>query len=97
LEAMDHIDRMFLTIKESVWLPQWSFDFWFIPYALGKGISIPDFKKFVSYASQMLAMEIAYCDADSKSRMQKKHLNEMVTLAKKWPIRAQAAAVAVGQ
>jgi radical SAM PhpK family P-methyltransferase len=97
LEAMDHIDRMFLTIKESVWLPQWSFDFWFIPYALGKGISIPDFKKFVSYANQMLAMEIAYCDADGKSRMQKKHLNEMVTLAKKWPIRAQVAAVAVGQ
>jgi len=97
LEAMDHIDRMFLTIKESVWLPQWSFDFWFIPYALGKGISIPDFKKFVSYANQMLAMEIAYCDADGKSRMQKKHLNEMVALAKKWPIRAQAAAVAVGQ
>jgi hypothetical protein len=45
----------------------------------------------------MLAMEIAYCDADGKSRMQKKHLNEMVTLAKKWPIRAQVAAVAVGQ
>jgi anaerobic magnesium-protoporphyrin IX monomethyl ester cyclase len=97
LEAMDHIDRMFLTIKESIWLPQWSFDFWFIPYALGKGISIADFKKFVSHANQMLAMEIAYCDADGKSRMQKKHLNEMVALAKKWPIRAQASAVAAAQ
>ena len=27
LDAMDHIDRLFLTINESVWLPQWSFDF----------------------------------------------------------------------
>ena len=31
LEAMDHIERMFLTIEESVWLPQWSFDFWIDP------------------------------------------------------------------
>lgn len=37
LEAMDHIDRMFLTVKDSVWLPQWSFDFWIIPYLLGRG------------------------------------------------------------
>ena len=27
MAAMDHIDRMFLEIKESVLLPQWSFDF----------------------------------------------------------------------
>jgi radical SAM PhpK family P-methyltransferase len=87
LEAMDHIDRMFLTVKESVWLPQWSFDFWFIPYALGKGIPISDFRNFVSHANQLLAMEIASCDADGKSRMQKRHLTEMVNLAKTWQFR----------
>jgi p-methyltransferase len=86
LEAMDHIDRMFLTVKESIWLPQWSFDFWFIPYALGKGISISEFKQFVNQANQLLAMEIAYCEQDSKSRMQKRYLNDMVTMARRWPI-----------
>lgn len=90
LEAMDHIDRTFLTVKESVWLPQWSFDFWFIPYALGKGISISEFKQFVTQANQLLALEIAYCEQDGKSRMQKRHLNDMVALAKKWPIAVPA-------
>jgi radical SAM PhpK family P-methyltransferase len=88
LEAMDHIDRMFLTVKESVWLPQWSFDFWFIPYALGKGIPIAEFKKFVSYADKLLAMDIAYCPDDEKQRMQKKYLRQMVDLAKTWPMEA---------
>jgi Fe-S oxidoreductase len=90
LEAMDHIDRMFLTIKESVWLPQWSFDFWFIPYALGKGIPINEFKKFVSHANKLLSMEIAAYDADGKSRMQKRYLSEMVDMARKWPLRIPA-------
>lgn len=90
LEAMDHIDRMFLTIKESVWLPQWSFDFWFIPYALGKGIPINEFKKFVSHANKLLSMEIAAYDADGKNRMQKRYLSEMVDMARKWPLRIPA-------
>lgn len=90
LEAMDHIDRMFLTVKESIWLPQWSFDFWFIPYALGKGIPINDFKKFVSHANKLLSMEIAAYDADGKSRMQKRYLSEMVDMARKWPLRIPA-------
>jgi len=90
LEAMDHIDRMFLAVKESIWLPQWSFDFWFIPYALGKGIPINDFKKFVSHANKLLSMEIAAYDADGKSRMQKRYLSEMVDMARKWPLRIPA-------
>ena len=90
LEAMDHIDRMFLAVKESIWLPQWSFDFWFIPYALGKGIPINDFKKFVSHANKLLSMEIAAYDADGKSRMQKRYLREMVDMARKWPLRIPA-------
>jgi p-methyltransferase len=31
LEAMDHIERIFLRVTTSEWLPQWSFDFWVIP------------------------------------------------------------------
>lgn len=91
LEAMDHIDKMFLTVKESVWLPQWSFDFWFIPYITGKGISIEDFKKFVSYANKLLAMDIAFCSEGEKQRLQKSCLKQMTDLVKRWPVAVQAA------
>jgi radical SAM PhpK family P-methyltransferase len=85
LEAMDHIDRMFLTIKESTWLPQWSFDFWIIPYLMGKGISLPQFKTFMSEAHNMLALEIASVPGDQKRVQQQKHLAKMVDGAKGWP------------
>jgi radical SAM PhpK family P-methyltransferase len=96
LEAMDHIDRMFLTVKESVWLPQWSFDFWFIPYALGKGIPLDEFKKFVSHAGKLLAAEIAYCSDEEKKQIQEKYLQQMTDLAKKWPMEMKGGPVFSG-
>jgi len=85
LEAMDHIDRMFLTIKESLWLPQWSFDFWIIPYLLGKGISIAQFKDFMSHAHNLLTLEIACIPDAQKRAQQQKYLQHMAAGAKAWP------------
>lgn len=84
LEAMDHIDRMFLTIKESTWLPQWSFDFWIVPYLLGKGISLGQFKQFMSEAHNMLTLEIASLPEEQKRSRQQKHLENMVAGARAW-------------
>ncbi len=84
LEAMDHIDRMFLTVKESTWLPQWSFDFWIVPYLLGKGISLEQFKQFMNEAHNMLTLEIASLPEDQKRSRQQKHLENMVAGAKGW-------------
>ena len=78
LEAMDHIDRMFLTIKDSIWLPQWSFDFWTIPYLIGKGFSFELFKKLMWSAHQMLTLEIDYVPHREKSVMQQEYLEQMV-------------------
>ena len=86
LEAMDHIDRMFLTIKESLWLPQWSFDFWIIPYLIGKGISTAQFREFMTQAHQMLTLEIASVPEQQKRAQQKKHLQNMVAGAKNWAL-----------
>ena len=86
LEAMDHIDRMFLTIKESLWLPQWSFDFWIIPYLIGKGISTAQFREFMTQAHQMLTLEIASVSEQQKRAQQKKHLQNMVAAAKHWAL-----------
>lgn len=78
LEAMDHIDRMFLTINESTWLPQWSFDFWTIPYLIGRGISFEHFKSFMVDAQKLLRLEIASVPARQKDALQKEYLASMV-------------------
>jgi hypothetical protein len=70
---------MFLGIKESQWLPQWSFDFWIIPYLMGKGIGKEKFKRFMTAANKMLAMEIASVSPQQKHVLQQDYLQEMVT------------------
>ena len=86
LEAMDHIDRMFLTVKESTWLPQWSFDFWIIPYLIGKGISTTQFKEFMTQAHNLLTLEIASVPEREKRAQQAKYLDNMVSGAKSWTL-----------
>jgi radical SAM PhpK family P-methyltransferase len=84
LEAMDHIDRMFLTIDESLWLPQWSFDFWIIPYLLGKGISLVQFRDFMTQSHKLLSLEIASVPEHEKNRMQQEYLHKLTTMARDW-------------
>lgn len=80
MEAMDHIERMFLSVRESIWLPQWSFDFWFIPYVMGKGVSIDRFKGLMAEANQLLSLEIAAVPPHEKLAAQQRHLDAMVKL-----------------
>lgn len=82
--AMDHIDRMFLEVNESVWLPQWSFDFWIIPYLMGKGISRERFREFMTTAHRMLTLEIASVPAQQKKSMQSDYLHTLVAAAQTW-------------
>ena len=84
MEAMDHIDRMFLEINESVWLPQWSFDFWIIPYLMGKGISRERFRDFMTTAHRMLTLEIASVPAQQKKSLQRNYLRTLVQTAQTW-------------
>jgi radical SAM PhpK family P-methyltransferase len=86
LEAMDHIDRMFLGIQGSEWLPQWSFDFWFIPYIMGKGVPLSSFKEFMGNANKALALEIASLPARQKETLQKQYLQGMVNAARQWQV-----------
>ena len=84
MEAMDHIDRMFLEINESVWLPQWSFDFWIIPYLMGKRISRERFREFMTTAHRMLTLEIASVPAQQKKSLQRDYLRTLVQTAQTW-------------
>jgi p-methyltransferase len=88
MEAMDRIDRAFLEIKESTWLPQWSFDFWTIPYLLGKGYSLDQFKKLMEWSHRLLALEIAYVPEKEKKSKQHEYLHKMVEALKPQQARA---------
>lgn len=88
MEAMDHIDRAFLEIKESIWLPQWSFDFWTIPYLLGRGYSLQQFRSLMEWSHRLLALEIAYVPEAEKNAKQQEYLHKMVEEVK--PQRARA-------
>lgn len=86
-QAMDHIERMFfeIDIETSVWMPQWSFDFWFIPYILGKGITLAQFKEFMIAANQLLRLEMGppRSPAD-KQRAQVDHFRSLVGAVSDW-------------
>lgn len=86
LEAMEQIENMFLSLDESIWLPQWSFDFWTIPYLLGRGISMANFQDFMKIAHKLLSLEIALVADQPKRIMQQEYLNNLVNLVKSWNI-----------
>jgi radical SAM PhpK family P-methyltransferase len=84
LEAMDHIDKMFLTIDESLWLPQWSFDFWIIPYLMGMGISLDQFREFMVQAHKLLSLEIAFVPEHQKQSLRQHSLQNILAMARNW-------------
>lgn len=84
MEAMDHIDRMFLEVEESLWLPQWSFDFWIIPYLMGKGISLDRFREFMTSAHRMLTLEIDSIPSQQKTMLQRDYFQSLVHAARTW-------------
>jgi len=79
MTAIDWISEIFLSISpdDSIWMPQYSFDFWIIPYLLGKGISLPMFKKFMYQANHALRLEFTGVDPRTKAKRQKMILNTM--------------------
>lgn len=90
MEAMDHIDRLFLA-GGATWLPQWSFDFWFIPYALGKGLTLDQFRQFVTGANRMLALDLAAIPEAQKTHGKDDVFRELVEAARDWAPAADGA------
>lgn len=76
-EAMQHIDRIFNAVDDSLWLPQWSFDFWIIPYLLGKNVSREQFRAFMTHANELHTLEFEDLPARQKQERQKIHLQRL--------------------
>jgi p-methyltransferase len=89
-QAMEHIRRMFLEIKESVWLPLWSFDFWIIPYLFGRGLTKNQFREFLLLANELLRFEIQGINGPEKTRKQREILPALTRAAAKWRFVAQS-------
>jgi p-methyltransferase len=77
LEAMDHIDRLFLSITDSAWLPQWSFDFWILPYLFGRGLGRPQLETWLRHAHELLRIEIAGIGGPHRETLQQQRLRQM--------------------
>jgi p-methyltransferase len=74
-QACDLVDEMCRSVKNSIILPAYDFDFWSIPYLLGKGISLEQFIGFTRIARELLikGLETDFLDA-------KEHESRMVSL-----------------
>lgn len=84
MEAMDEIERMFLTIDNVSWLPQFSFDFWIIPYLRGKNIDMDAFREFSKGAQKLMSLGIATVSQHEKARHEKEALSTMIRAARTW-------------
>jgi p-methyltransferase len=85
-DAIELIEQAFMEIDESEWLPQWSFDFWIIPYFLGRGVSLEVFRKIVSNANHMLRMEFLPISPEDKRLRQIDYLRRSADLMSDCPI-----------
>lgn len=96
-QAMDHLETMYKTIGDSQWLPQWSFDFWIIPYLMGKGITLDQFKSFMTTANLLLGLHVGTSDlsAEELAAKREQYLNDLIEQAKEWKIASPTEAVQV--
>jgi radical SAM PhpK family P-methyltransferase len=87
-EAINHIERLFLSIRDSQWLPQWSFDFWIIPYLYGRGMTREQLGDFMRGANRLLALQVSSLPPDQQRVLGERELRAMVDGARGWSLRA---------
>jgi radical SAM PhpK family P-methyltransferase len=81
--AVEQVERVRLTVRGSLWLPQWSFDFWFIPYALGKGLSLEDFHRFMTSVDRLQRLQVGGAEG-AAADAERAILDELVRDARAW-------------
>jgi len=70
-EACDWIEHMYKTIHHSLILPSYMFNFWSIPYLVGKGISLPQIQQFSRISQEMLIQSLDDQDVDFTQQEQR--------------------------
>jgi radical SAM PhpK family P-methyltransferase len=85
-EAADHLERLFLSVREAEWLPQWSFDFWILPYLQGRGISNAQLREFMGGSNRMLALEVAALSDEERREQQQKYFDHLLATVGQWSL-----------
>jgi p-methyltransferase len=67
-EACEGVARVFTEVVNSTWLPVYSYDFWALPYLLGKGASKEQLKSFHTAAQQVLSANPTPGDASGREK-----------------------------
>lgn len=80
------VDRLFAAVEESTWLPQWSFDFWVIPYVLGRGVSLPQFRTLMKLCHELLRLGLGDQPAHRKLVAQHALLRRMEAAVADWRV-----------
>lgn len=92
-QAANHVEALFRSL-DTTWLPQWSFDFWFIPYALGRGLTASQFLRFNQLAHELLTLEFEQLPSHRRMIAQAAVLAQMGREATSWNLRGGAESVA---
>lgn len=66
-EAMDHVERMFLSVSSSVWLPQNDFELWSVFYLQRKGMSLARIKHVLRLINGAIRKKLLLPDRDELS------------------------------
>ena len=53
-EACHRIDEVFTRTTRSTWMPMYLFDFWALPYLMGKGMTVPQIESFLRSCQELL-------------------------------------------
>ena len=67
-EACEGVAQVFTDVVNSTWLPVFSYDFWALPYLLGKGLSKAQLKSFHADAQLALSANPTADDVSTRSR-----------------------------
>ncbi|WP_158226965.1 PhpK family radical SAM P-methyltransferase [Amycolatopsis vastitatis] len=76
-QAGDAVDRVFSQVRGSTWMPMQNFDFWSLPYLMGKGMTSDTILDFCKISQRLLASENRESRRDQTSRYRRELLDLM--------------------
>jgi radical SAM PhpK family P-methyltransferase len=79
-QACDAADAVFQEVAGSIWMPGYNYDFWSIPYLLGKGLTMDDLKRFHTIVARLMPYNAAPPASDQAAAEQARDLAALETL-----------------
>lgn len=79
-EAARQSQRVFWSADRADWLPKCAFGFWMIPYFMGEGISLDQFKGLNRNANAMIKLGLERAGDEAAREEQERHLDRMTAI-----------------